>query len=165
MPVEEGVDSSGSGVGSGVETGASGSGRDYSTGHGALFTSQGGGDNSGDGDGDGDGRSVVPLLDLTVHQVSLLLIQLNMSMYVEEFRGNEVSGLTLSTCEGVGDVEELGVRLRAKARELLHHLRKSKCLAVCPEDYCLSHLQTSSIINIKKKDKDKNKDKNSSKDR
>jgi hypothetical protein len=70
------------------------------------------------------------LLNRIVHQVSLLLLShpvaeehVNACRRVSRKRSEAAaSSLTLSTCEGVGDVEELEVRLRAKAREVLHHL-------------------------------------------
>ena len=71
----------------------------------------------------GPGGDRAPLIEVSVQEVQFLLVHLHLSAYLEEFLEREVSGLTLSYCEGIGDVEELGVRHRAKARELLHHLK------------------------------------------
>lgn len=77
--------------------------------------------------------SVIPLQDLSCNDISTLLSHLHMSMYLEELHEKEVNGLTLSMCEGVGDVEELGVRVRAKARELLHHIKTFKIAGGVPQ--------------------------------
>lgn len=64
------------------------------------------------------------LKDLAVEDVSLVLANLQFESYCQKCKELEVSGLTLSCANSPDDLSELGFKIKAKARELLHHIRE-----------------------------------------
>ena len=63
------------------------------------------------------------LKDLSVDEVSLVLSNIHFSSCCQKFKELEISGLSLMNVECADDLEELGVTIKAKSRELLHHIK------------------------------------------
>lgn len=64
------------------------------------------------------------LNDLSVEDVSLVLANLHFTRYCRRFKEQEVSGLSLNYVQCPEDLEELGINVKTKARELLHHIKE-----------------------------------------
>jgi GTPase SAR1 family protein/Leucine-rich repeat (LRR) protein len=63
------------------------------------------------------------LKDLSVEDVSLVLANLHFAGHCQRFKELEISGLSLTYIQTPSDLEELGIKTKAKARELLHHIK------------------------------------------
>ena len=63
------------------------------------------------------------LKDLSVDEVCLVLANLYFTKHCQMFKALEISGLSLTFIQCLADLEELGIKVKSKARELLHHIK------------------------------------------
>jgi hypothetical protein len=71
-----------------------------------------------------------PLEDLTVEEVSQLLIKLKLSKFLEIFSENEIDGVALSHCRDEEDLIQAGIHIKVKARFLFEKLQSYQVLGV-----------------------------------
>ena len=76
---------------------------------------------------------IKPLSEMSVEDVSRLLISLELTNYCSVLEEYEVDGPTLMNCNTEDDVKELGILVTAKARLLLYEITKLKNLSEVSE--------------------------------
>ncbi len=69
-----------------------------------------------------NGKIVKPLLELSVHEVGIVLEALKLGKYKEALLSDEIDGKCLMECNTVEDVVNMGISLVVKARVFLNEV-------------------------------------------